>query len=60
MGVKNQYYPALDYPFRWQIMRELAKNYMSIGVFMSAYELLIDVELWEDCILCLFMGGRAT
>jgi tetratricopeptide (TPR) repeat protein len=42
------------------MMRELAKNYMSIGVFMSAYELLVEVELWEDCILCLFMGGRAT
>jgi hypothetical protein len=41
-------------------MRELSKNYISIGVFMSAYELLSEVELWEDCILCLFLGGRAT
>lgn len=41
-------------------MRELAKDYMSIGVFISAYELLLEVELWEDCILCLFMGGRGT
>jgi tetratricopeptide (TPR) repeat protein len=41
-------------------MRELAKNYMSIGVFLSAYELLSEVELYEDCILCLFSGGRQT
>lgn len=54
------YYNSVDYPLRWQLMRELAKNYMSIGVYMSAYELLVDVELWEDCILCLFLGGRAT
>jgi hypothetical protein len=60
MGVKNMYYEALNYPMRWQLMRELSKNYISIGVFMSAYELLSEVELWEDCILCLFLGGRAT
>lgn len=33
---------------------------MSMGVFVSAYELLRDVELWEDCILAMFMAGRAT
>ena len=33
---------------------------MAIGVFISAYELLLEVELIEDCILCLFMGGRST
>lgn len=60
LGTKTQYYAALDYPLRWQLMRELAKNYMSIGVFISAYELLLEVELYEDCILCLFMGGRST
>ena len=33
---------------------------MNMGVFISAYELLLEVELYEDCILCLFMGGRST
>jgi hypothetical protein len=42
------------------MMRELAKSYQSMGVFISAYELLLEVELYEDCILCLFLGGRAT
>jgi hypothetical protein len=60
LGVKTQYYNALDYPLRWQMMRELAKSYQSMGVFISAYELLLEVELYEDCILCLFLGGRAT
>lgn len=41
-------------------MRELAKSYMDMGVFISAYELLLEVELFEDCILALFLGGRAT
>jgi hypothetical protein len=33
---------------------------MSIGVYVSAYEILRDVELYEDCILAMFMSGRAT
>jgi hypothetical protein len=60
IGVKTAYYPALNYPLRWQLMRELAKSYMDMGVFISAYELLLEVELFEDCILALFLGGRAT
>lgn len=60
LGVKMQYYNAVDYPLRWQLMRELAKAYMTIGVFISAYELLSEVELWEDAILSLFMGGRSS
>jgi hypothetical protein len=41
-------------------MRELAKSYMGMGVFISAYELLLEVELYEDCVLSLFLGGRAS
>ena len=33
---------------------------MGMGVFISAYELLLEVELYEDCILSLFLGGRAS
>jgi hypothetical protein len=42
------------------LQRELAKDYMNLGVYISAYELLLEVQLYEDCILCLFLGGRAT
>ena len=42
------------------MMKELAKDYMKMGVFVSAYEMLKEVELYEDCIMSLFMAGRAT
>jgi len=42
------------------MQRELAKRYMGIGVFMSAFELLKQVGLWEDCITCLFSAGRTS
>ena len=60
IGVKTAYYPALNYPLKWQLTKELAKSYMGMGVFISAYELLLEVELYEDCILSLFLGGRAS
>lgn len=41
-------------------MRELAKDYMKMGVFVSAYEMLREIELYEDCILAMFMSGRHT
>ena len=31
-----------------------------MGVYVSAYELLLEVELYEDCILAMFMSGRKT
>ncbi len=33
---------------------------MSIGVYVSAYELLREVELYEDCITAMFMAGRSA
>jgi len=32
---------------------------MKIGVYVSAYEMLREVELYEDCILAMFMAGRS-
>jgi len=34
--------------------------YKSIGAFISAYELLSEVELSEEAIRCLFIAGRQT
>ena len=31
-----------------------------MGVYVSAYELLREVELYEDCILAMYMAGRST
>lgn len=58
-GVRTQYYHATNYPLLWQMQRELAKSYMKVGVYVSAYELLKEVELYEDCILAMFMAGRS-
>jgi len=48
------------YPLYWGLKKELARLYMNIGLFSSAYELLHDMELYEDSIQCLFLAGRKT
>ena len=48
------------YPLYWGLKRETARNYMQIGCFSSAYEMLQDMELYEDAIQCLFLSGRKT
>ncbi|CDW87054.1 tetratricopeptide repeat protein 27 [Stylonychia lemnae] len=58
-GVRLANYFSTDYPLHWQMQKELAKYYMKIGVYVSAYEMLREVELYEDCILSMFMAGRS-
>ena len=41
-------------------MKQLGDLYQEMGMFVSAYELLNEVELTEDAIKCLFLAGRET
>lgn len=45
---------------RFLFQKELAEMYQTTGLYMSAYELLREVELTEDAILCLAIAGRQT
>ena len=52
------YYYALKYPFIWELCEELANCFMSLGVFLSAYDLLKSVKLNEKAVLCLILSGK--
>ncbi len=54
------YLPCSGYPLNWTLRKELARDYMQIGCFSSAYEMLCDMELYEDSVQCLYMSGRKT
>ena len=45
---------------KWELHLELGELYKGIGSFVSAFELLNEVELTEEAIKCLFMAGRQT
>mmetsp|Transcript_32157 Transcript_32157/g.49179 ORF Transcript_32157/g.49179 Transcript_32157/m.49179 type:complete len:251 (-) Transcript_32157:526-1278(-) len=46
------------YPMSWGVKQELAENYQKIGIFMSAYELLKSIGVFDQAVKCLFMAGR--
>jgi hypothetical protein len=58
LRTKLKFYFQLCFPMKWELHLELGELYKSIGSFISAFELLNEVELTEEAIKCLFMAGR--
>jgi tetratricopeptide (TPR) repeat protein len=59
-AVKLEYTFATRYPMSWGIKLELAKNYETVGIHMSAYELVKSAGLDEDAVKYLALAGRQT
>ncbi|WVR05348.1 hypothetical protein IAU60_002362 [Kwoniella sp. DSM 27419] len=47
------YFHQLPLPSKWEMERELAKRYLSLGVTRSALEIFTRLEMWEDAVMCL-------
>jgi tetratricopeptide (TPR) repeat protein len=43
---------ALALPSRWQLEKELANRYISLGVIKSALEIFRRLEMWEEAVRC--------
>lgn len=48
-----RYFHQLPLPNKWEMERELAKRYLSIGVTRSALDIFTRLEMWEDAVKCL-------
>ena len=48
-----RYFHQLPLPSRWEMERELAKRYLSLGVVRSALDIFTKLEMWEDAASCL-------
>ena len=46
------YFHAILLPSKWEMERELAKRFMSLGVVKSALEIFERLEMWEDVVMC--------
>lgn len=42
----------------WDLEKDLAKLFMSLGATSSALEIYLRLHMWNDAILCLIMTGR--
>ena len=57
---KADYFFAINFPLRWELMKELSEFFKDTGCFMTAFEMLKDIGLGEEAVTCLFMAGRQT
>ncbi|WVO18500.1 hypothetical protein L204_106217 [Cryptococcus depauperatus] len=48
-----KYFHQLPLPSKWEMEKELAKRFMTIGVIRSSLEIFTKLEMWEDAVLCL-------
>lgn len=52
------YFHSIPLPSRWEMERELALRFVSIGVTKSALEIFERLEMWEDAVKCWGSLGR--
>ena len=48
-----RYFHQLPLLSKWEMERELAKRYLSLGLVRSALEIFTRLEMWEDAVGCL-------
>ena len=48
-----RWFHQLPLPSKWEMEKELAKRYMSLGVIRSALDIFTRLEMWEDAVSCL-------
>lgn len=48
-----RYFHQLPLPSKWEMERELANRYISLGVVRSALDIFTRLEMWEDAVGCL-------
>ncbi|KAH6912411.1 tetratricopeptide repeat domain 27 [Coprinopsis sp. MPI-PUGE-AT-0042] len=46
------YFHSIPLPSKWEVEKELATRYMSLGVVKSALDIFERLEMWEDVIKC--------
>lgn len=46
------YYHSISLPSKWEMERELALRFMSLGVVQSALEIFERLEMWEEVVNC--------
>lgn len=46
------YIQDIPLPSKWEMEKELAKRFLSIGVVKSALEIFERLEMWEDVVVC--------
>ena len=46
------WFHQIPLPSKWEMERELAKRYLTLGIVRSALEIFTRLEMWEDVVAC--------
>ncbi|KAG5176222.1 hypothetical protein JKP88DRAFT_203132 [Tribonema minus] len=46
------YIHSITYPPRWELKRDMAQRYAKLGVYGSAAEIFVELELWDEAVEC--------
>jgi len=49
---------SVVYPPKWELKKDLANKYQELGILVSASELYISLELWDDVVDCYSRMGK--
>ncbi|KAF9261740.1 TPR-like protein [Marasmius fiardii PR-910] len=52
LSERLRYFHSLPLPSRWEMERELAARYISLGVIRSALQIYEKLEMWEEVVRC--------
>lgn len=58
-----KYFHQLPLPSKWEMEKELAQRFLSLGVVRSALEIFMRLEMWEEAVRCyanMDRGDRAV
>jgi hypothetical protein len=53
-----KYYFSIDYPTLWDLKKTYAEAFMNFGAVMTAFEIFQEIEMYEECIHCLYIAGK--
>ena len=48
-----KWFHQIPLPSKWEMEKELAERYLSLGVVRSALDIFTRLEMWEDAVSCL-------
>ncbi|KAK1228096.1 hypothetical protein PQX77_008867 [Marasmius sp. AFHP31] len=52
LSERLRYFHSMPLPSRWEMERELAARFISLGVIRSALEIYERLEMWEEVVKC--------
>ncbi|KAI8322831.1 TPR-like protein [Martensiomyces pterosporus] len=55
---RMQHFYAISLPSQWELERELAKQFMSLGVVRSALDIFERLHMWDEVISCYQLLGQ--